>query len=135
MKFDEIEFKKDGELFFLKKESGEVINKVDIEISEHEEHSEKGMMHREKFNDDQGMLFILNDYIARSFWMKDTSFPLDIIFADSSKQIFKIFKDAKPFSEEMLSSGEPVKYAIEVTGGYCDRMEIKEGDTFIFDIF
>ena len=129
------ELKKAGELFFLRKDTSDVICKIDIEISDEEERSEKGMMNRDTINDDQGMLFILNDYIDRSFWMKDTSVSLDIIFADSFKQIFKIHKDAKPFSEEMLSSVRPVKYAIEVKAGYCDRMGITEGDTFIFDIF
>ncbi len=123
------EFSKDGELFFLKKNTNEVIGKIDIEISYDEAEAETGMMHRNILGEDQGMLFILEKNIERSFWMKNTLIPLDIIFADSSKQIFKIYKEAKPLSEELIHSDKPVKCTIEVKAGYCERLGIQEGDT------
>ena len=49
------ELKKAGELFFLRKDTSDVICKIDIEISDEEERSEKGMMNRDTINDDQGL--------------------------------------------------------------------------------
>ncbi|MEO8664725.1 MAG: DUF192 domain-containing protein [Ignavibacteria bacterium] len=130
---EEADLIKTGELFFLRGNTTKVISKINVEISDEEDGSEKGMMYRDHISDDKGMLFILKEYTERCFWMKNTSVPLDIIFADSSKQIFRIYKDTKPFSEELLSSGRAVKYAVEVSAGYCKRNMIGEGDTFIFN--
>lgn len=123
-------FTKDGELFFLRKDTNLVIGKIDIEISDDEDESETGMMYRKDLGQDQGMLFILKGYRRRSFWMKNTLVTLDIIFSDYSKQINKIFTDTKPLSEELLPSVKPVKYTIEVKAGFCLRNGILEGDAF-----
>ncbi len=38
-----------------------------------------GLMYREEMADDEGMLFIFPDSQIRSFWMKNTLIPLDIL--------------------------------------------------------
>ncbi|MEP7146316.1 MAG: DUF192 domain-containing protein [bacterium] len=126
------EFTKGGELFFLRKVTGEVICKIEIEISDDENDSATGMMYRNDLDENQGMLFILKEYSVRSFWMKNTVIPLDIIFADSSKKIIKIYKETKPLSEELLSSLKPANNIVEVNGGYCKRSGIMEGDMISF---
>ena len=35
-------------------------------------------------------------------------------------------------SEDLMPSGKPVKYAIEVSSGYCEWLGINEGDIMIY---
>ena len=46
----------------------------------------------------EGMLFIWKTEDLRSFWMKNTSIPLDIIFLNEAYEIIDISLNAKPFS-------------------------------------
>ncbi len=111
-----------------------MIGKIDIEIIDNNIESETGMMYRNNIGHHQGMLFIFKECSERSFWMKNTEVALDIIFADSSKKINKIYSDATPLSEEFLPSLKPVKYTIEVKAGYCSGMGISEGDLISYSI-
>ena len=76
------QFKKEGELYFVKA-TGDTIRKIDIEIAEPEYERTRGLMYRRNMKDTQGMLFIFDKPDMRSFWMKNTYIPLDIMFVDS----------------------------------------------------
>ena len=76
------------------------------------------------------MWFIFSDDAERVFWMKNVTFPLDMIFIDKSFAIRKIIRMVPPCIQEPCPryySGVPVRYALEVPGGYCDRKGVKEG--------
>lgn len=63
-----------------------------------------------------------------SFWMKDTPSPLDIIFIRPDHSIARIAENTTPFSEESVSSGEPVSAVLELRGGRSAELGIGEGD-------
>jgi uncharacterized membrane protein (UPF0127 family) len=60
------------------------------------------------------MLFVFDDEQVRSFWMKNTYIPLDMIFLNTSGIIVSINVGAKPMDETPISSIDPAKYVIEV---------------------
>jgi uncharacterized protein len=60
------------------------------------------------------MLFVFDDEQMRSFWMKNTYIPLDMIFLNSIGTIVSINVGAKPMDETPISSQSPAKYVIEV---------------------
>jgi uncharacterized protein len=60
------------------------------------------------------MLFVFDDEQMRSFWMKNTYIPLDMIFLNTSGTIVSIQVGAKPMDKTLISSIYPVKYVIEV---------------------
>jgi uncharacterized membrane protein (UPF0127 family) len=74
------------------------------------------------------MLFIFPDEDFRSFYMKNTKIPLDIIYIDEAKSIVSIQKNAKPFNETSLPSDVPAKYVLEVNGGLSDEWQLEVGD-------
>src|SRR5690606_718557 len=41
---------------------------------------QRGLMNRREMAADHGMLFVFGDEAPRSFWMKNTFIPLDIVF-------------------------------------------------------
>jgi uncharacterized membrane protein (UPF0127 family) len=129
--FDNIEepqFKKEGELEFLKKDGKTFVSKIDIEIADNTQERMQGLMYRKEMDEDKGMLFIFQEYEQQGFYMKNTIMPLDIIFLDSTKQIIKIFKNTIPFSEKTIPSGKPAMYVVEVNAGYTDRNGVEVGD-------
>ena len=128
----EPQFKKEGELEFLKKDRKTVITKIDIEIADNTQERMQGLMYRKSMDENKGMLFVFQEYEQQGFYMRNTIMPLDIIFLDSSKQVIKIHKNTTPFSETTLPSGKPSMYVVEVNAGYTDKYNIKDGDKIKF---
>lgn len=129
----EIQFKKEGELSFVDKESKQVIKSIDIEIAETEYERALGLMYRYSMSEDVGMLFVMELEEKQSFWMKETYISLDIIYLNKELEIVKIHKNVQPLSEESIPSIRKAKYVIEVVGGFCDKLNIEEGDFVKFE--
>ncbi len=111
----------------LKTAAGQEIP-FDIELAVTPGQQATGMMHRTEMADNFGMLFLFNDEAMRSFWMKNTLLPLDIIFADKYGKIKHIHHDAKPLDETHIPSLYPAYAVFEIKGGMSEKLGIKEGD-------
>ncbi len=127
----EVPFKKHGELTFISN-SGDTIRKMDLEIADTPEKRTQGLMYRSRMNDQQAMLFVFEEEVPQSFWMKNTYISLDIIFADSEGNIVTIQKNTIPYSEDPVMSYDPALYVIEVVAGFCDLYGLKKSDRFIY---
>jgi uncharacterized protein len=120
---EEPQFKKEGELSFLKNQQ-----KLTIEIADNEVETTQGLMYRRSMPDSCGMIFVMPDYEPQKFWMKNTYIPLDIIFLDETKKIVTIQANTTPFSEGGVESYDKAKFVLEVNAGYCKRKGIEKGD-------
>lgn len=126
----EIEFKKEGELQVLK--NGQITKTIDIEIADTPYEWETGLMYRKSMEDNQGMLFIYPQAEPRSFYMKNTSIPLDIIFMSADTAVINIKENAIPFDETSIPSSAPAKFILEIKGGKSEAWNINEGDKMRF---
>lgn len=88
---------------------------------------QQGLMFREILPLFSGMLFLFPEDQVLGFWMKNTMIPLSIAFIDAGGTIVSI-QAMEPFSLEPVSSGVPVRYALEVNRGVFDRLGIRPGD-------
>lgn len=95
---------------------------------------EKGLMYRQELKDGEGMLFVFEAEEERSFWMKNTLIPLDILFVDNDHKVVGIVHKAKPRQEKSLSVGVPSRFVLEVPGGYCSRNGVHRGATLEFKL-
>jgi hypothetical protein len=129
----EPQFKKEGELIFLRKGTQEKIVRIDIEIAGNPYKRATGLMFRSSLPDNAGMLFIYEKTQPLFFWMKNTYIPLDIIFANGKMQIVTIHKNTKPLSEKLILSYADSLYVVEVNAGFCDKYGIRVGDYFRFE--
>jgi len=127
----EPEFIKQGESTFLKADST-VIVKIDIEIADDDARRERGLMYRRQMELNQGMLFIFGDEDLRSFWMKNTYLPLDIIYLNAQKKIVRIHENAATLNEMPIPSDFPAKYVVEVNAGFCALYNLQVGDVMTF---
>jgi len=91
---------------------------------------ELGLMHREHLDLDKGMLFAYPDSNQRTFWMKNTLIPLDIMFIDENFVIQKIHNAVPCVTEpcELYASEVPVKYVFEINGNLAAENNINIGD-------
>ncbi len=127
----EPQFMKQGELIFFKPDSTELA-KIDIEIADDDGKRERGLMYRRQMELNQGMLFIFEDEDQRSFWMKNTYLPLDIIYLDAKKNIVRIHENVATLNEVSIPSDFPAKYVVEVNAGFCALNRLEPGDRMSF---
>ncbi len=110
--------------------TGDSIVQVDVEIARTQEELSRGLMDRPTLGENEGMLFIFSDSAPRSFWMRNTLIPLDIIFISSETKIVKILTAVPCTSEKcpLYDSELPAQYVLEVNAGFVEKHGIREGD-------
>jgi uncharacterized membrane protein (UPF0127 family) len=123
-----VTFKKEGDLKRIKAASDSIIAQLQIEIADNEYETQTGLMYRQSMENNQAMLFIFEDEIRRSFYMKNTEFALDIIFINMDNKIVSIQKNAQPLDHTSLPSDAPAMYVLEVNAGLSDTWGLLPGD-------
>ena len=123
-----VTFKKEGDLKLIKAESDSILANLQIEIADNEYETQTGLMYRKSMEEGQAMLFIFEDEIRRSFYMKNTEFALDIIFINMNKEIVSIQKNAQPLDYTSLPSDAPAMYVLEINAGLSDKWGLTPGD-------
>jgi len=109
--------------------------KVDVAATPYE--WTKGLMFREAMAQDLGMLFIFPNSEVRSFWMKNTLIPLDIIFISKDKKIVDIKENFQPCPSSQIfcpsyNSVAESMYVVEVNAEVVSKNNIKVGDKVEF---
>ncbi len=103
-----------------------------VEIADTSEERARGLMFREELGENQGMLFVYEEEADRSFWMKNTLIPLDIIFLNSDFEVINI-EQANPepnTSDENLASyrsERPAQYVLEINQNRSEEIGLKKG--------
>lgn len=111
------------------------VNKVVIDswLMDDDSKRTEGMMFLKEsdFKETQGMLFVFPDSDIRSFWMRNTFVPLDIIYVDRNKKVDSIVY-GKPLIEVGLPSRGLAKYVLELKSGRAAKFGIKPGTQLEF---
>ena len=94
-----------------------------------------GLMNHTSLEENAGMLFVWSDEKTRSFWMKNTLIPLDIIFIDENKTIADIttMQPCKSLFCDSYRSKAPARYVLEVNAGFAEKHDVKIGDKVKID--
>ena len=127
-----ISFTKEGELSLSKAITDSVLAKLNIEIADNDYETQTGLMYRNRMEDNQGMLFIFPNEAMHSFYMKNTEFPLNLIFIKSDMSVASFQENAEAFNENSLSSKVPVQYVLEVNAGLVKKWTLQIGDKVDF---
>ena len=101
---------------------------VRVEVADTDETRQLGLMYRNELPASAGMLFVFPHERPRSFWMKNTPLPLDIVYIGDDLRIVHIAERTTPYSTAPLPSLRPAKFVLEVNAGFCDERDIRVGD-------
>jgi uncharacterized membrane protein (UPF0127 family) len=107
-----------------------------VEIADDDASRAQGLMFRDELPADHGMLFIFPDERPRSFWMKNTRIPLDIIYIDRDFEIVSISADTPPCRSRYTRcpsypSAGPAQYVLEINGGLAEQLGLQAGDRVV----
>ncbi|NDB96524.1 MAG: DUF192 domain-containing protein [Verrucomicrobia bacterium] len=98
-----------------------------VELAVNPSEQMTGLMNRESLKSNHGMLFVFPEPKQASFWMHNTSIPLDLAFLDADGVILEIIP-LVPFDEKpVLSKSSKVSYALEVSRDWFASRNLKAG--------
>ena len=81
----------------------------------------------------QGLLLDFKTSGPQGIWMKDMSYPLDLIWLDIEGRVVHIEKNVSPDSyPQVFSSPHPARYVLEARAGFAQRHEVVEGTMATF---
>ena len=89
----------------------------DVEIARTPRQWSFGLMHVTSMPDGQGMLFVFPDMAPRSFWMKNTLIPLDMLFFDDDGGLVSAFENVPAQSLQSRRSAGDAQFVLELNGG------------------
>ena len=101
---------------------------VIVEVADTPDTQTRGLMYRKQLDPDHGMVFLFDAETDRSFWMKNTPLPLDMIFISRDGHIVGIHPNAEPFTLKAISVGAPSQVVLEVNGGFAATHGLAAGD-------
>ena len=100
---------------------------VRVELARTRDELSRGLMWRDRLDEDAGMLFIFATSEPRTFWMKNTPLPLDIIFIDEGGKVVSVARHTTPFATTPIRSAGAARYVLEVNAGFAERHGIRAG--------
>ena len=102
----------------------------EVELAMSPAQIKKGLMGRTDLKPDEGMLFWFGaeEESEKSFWMKNTLIPLDMLFIKKDGTIHHIHPQAQPYDLTSISSNGPVSAVLEIPGGRAGELKIRAGD-------
>ncbi len=104
-------------------------HKFEVELALSPLQIQKGLMGRTNLAPDHGMLFWFGgEESPKSFWMKNTLIPLDMVFIRKDGTIRHIHENAHPHDLTGIPSGGPVAAVLEIPGGRTKELGIEPGD-------
>lgn len=106
-------------------------NQFTVWVARTSDQRQRGLMYRTDLGPRQGMLFVFDDDSVREFWMKNTPLPLSIAFLSAAGKILQI-ELLTPYSETLVRSQRPARYALEVAAGAFAEVGASVGDVVVF---
>ena len=107
-----------------------------VEIAETNQKQMLGLMYRDEMPADHGMLFIFPNEAPRSFWMKNTRIPLDIMYFDKDLMMVSASLDTQPCRVSRCPSYPSVAdamYVLELNAGKARELGVGPGSTMTIE--
>lgn len=112
--------------------------KMFVDIALTDKQKQEGLSIKNSLNENEGMLFFMEEPSKASFWMKNMHFPIDIIWLDENFSIVHIEKELPPCTLAFYCpSYKPLKeslYVLETIDGFANDHRLKVGDKIDFHL-
>ena len=102
---------------------------IQLDVADTEFLKQKGMMYKTSYPKNRGMLFLWDDIVPISMWMRNTLLPLDIIYMVDG-EVVDYDKDVQPCEEQQCDTYGDVNanQVMELLSGGVDNYGISVGD-------
>jgi uncharacterized membrane protein (UPF0127 family) len=115
---------------------------ITLAIADTPELQAKGFMNIQKIPANQGMIFTYSEEKLRSFWMKNTYIPLDIIFLNQNLEIINISHNTPPCINSdptqtncpSYKSTSPAQYTIELPSPQAKELNLETDQQLIIQL-
>jgi uncharacterized membrane protein (UPF0127 family) len=105
---------------------------VRVEIARDEDTRRRGLMFRQRMDEDAGMLFLFERSQPLTFWMHNTYMPLDMIFIEPSLRVLGVVENAEPMTDTSRAVPGQSQYVLEVNAGWSRRHAVQKGTAVRF---
>lgn len=102
-----------------------------VDIADDDQSRARGLMFVDEMADNRGMFFIFRREAPRSFWMRNTRIPLDIIYLDRDLNVVSISEDTPPCRTRRCPSYPsegPAQFVLELNAGQAAAIGLDPGD-------
>ena len=107
-----------------------------VELVRTPEEQAQGLMFRESLPERTGMLFLFGEPAPHRFWMKNTMFPLDMIWMDETGRVLFVSANTPPCKADPCPDygpEVPVSTVLEIAGGMAAEEKVTTGSTIRFE--
>ena len=119
----------------LRIESSAGLVDLQIWLADTPDRQQQGLMFLTALPAGYGMLFPVQPARVMTMWMKNTYVSLDMLFIGADGRVVRIARDAKPLSEDIISSGAAVAAVLEIRAGESKRLGLREGSRIQYRLF
>lgn len=100
-------------------------NLSNIELAKTPEEQSKGLMFRANLCVNCAMLFVYDQPVIGSFWMKNTIISLDMIFMNSTGNVVALHENTEPLNSiKHYGSEQAYQYVLETNAGFAKSNNI-----------
>jgi len=112
-----------------KREPKVTIGLVEFRVEVADEPSEwrRGLVGHESLGSGEGLLFIFPASSQKTFWMKDMTFPIDILWIANNEVVGYVDEAQPDRGETLYSSPGAVDRVLEITAGERQKLGISIG--------
>ena len=100
---------------------------VEVELARTDAERSRGLMFRTSMATDAGMLFSWNAEQIRSFWMRNTCIPLDMLFIAADGLIVGLLEQVPTLNDDSRSVRCPAAHVLELNAGWARGHGVKAG--------
>jgi uncharacterized membrane protein (UPF0127 family) len=100
---------------------------VEVELARDEAARERGLMYRTSMPADHGMLFSWSDESSRTFWMRNTCIPLDMLYISKDGVIAGILEQVPTLNDAPRNIACPVAHVLELNAGWARSHGVAPG--------
>lgn len=101
--------------------------RVEVELARDDAARERGLMYRTSMPEDHGMLFSWDSESPRTFWMRNTCIPLDMLYVDRDGFIAGILEQVPTLNDAPRGIHCPVAHVLELNAGWARAHGVAPG--------
>jgi uncharacterized membrane protein (UPF0127 family) len=99
-----------------------------VEVADTKSSRELGLSGRKEMKADEGLLFAFDTPGRYGFWMKDMTFPLDIIWITQNGVVVEVERNVKPESyPKTFINASPASFVLELQAGMAEKQGVYIG--------